>query len=201
MSLTTGARLGPYEILTPIGAGGMGEVWKARDTRLNRIVAIKQLAAAHSDRFDQEARAIAALNHPHICQISVKPTDQQPSIAVLPFADMSAAKDHEWFSDGLAEEIINVLAHIPGLKVTARTSAFAFRGKEQDIRKIAEALNVRTILEGSVRRAGSRVRVTAQLINAERTAITSGQTATTVKWRTCSQCRTRSPRRLRRRWR
>jgi len=86
---------------------------------------------------------------------------------VLPFANMSGDKENEYFSDGLAEEIINVLAHIPGLKVIARTSAFAFRGKEQDIRKIAEALGVRTILEGSVRRAGSRVRVTAQLISAE----------------------------------
>lgn len=70
-------------------------------------------------------------------------------------------------ADGLAEELINLLAHITNLKVTARTSAFAFRGKEQDIRRIAEALGVRTILEGSVRRAGSRIRVTAQLINAE----------------------------------
>ena len=94
-------------------------------------------------------------------------TDTQPSIAVLPFADMSAGKDHEWFSDGLSEEIINVLAHLPGLKVTARTSAFAFRGKDQDVRQIAEALGVRAVLEGSVRRAGSRIRVTAQLINAE----------------------------------
>ena len=80
---------------------------------------------------------------------------------------MSPVKDHEWFSDGLAEEIINALTHIPGLKVTARTSAFAFRGKEQDISAIAEALRVRIILEGSVRQAGNRVRVTAQLINAE----------------------------------
>ncbi len=86
---------------------------------------------------------------------------------MLPFANMSGDKENEYFSDGLAEEIINVLAQVPGLKVTARTSAFAFRGKEQDIRGIAEALNVRTILEGSVRRAGSRIRVTAQLINAE----------------------------------
>jgi eukaryotic-like serine/threonine-protein kinase len=91
---------------------------------------------------------------------------EQPSIAVLPFANMSRDADDEYFSDGLAEEILNVLAQIPGLKVTARTSSFAFRGKEQDIRKIAEALSVRTILEGSVRRAGSRIRVTAQLINA-----------------------------------
>jgi TolB-like protein/Tfp pilus assembly protein PilF len=89
-----------------------------------------------------------------------------PSIAVLPFANMSGDSDQEYFSDGLAEEIINALAQIPGLKVTARTSAFAFRGKEQDITKIAEALRVRTILEGSVRRAGSSLRITVQLIDA-----------------------------------
>ena len=69
MPLSVGDKLGPYEILAPIGAGGMGEVWKARDTRLDRIVAIKRLKEQHSARFEQEARAIAALNHPHICQI------------------------------------------------------------------------------------------------------------------------------------
>ncbi len=340
---TPGAPLGPYVLLAPIGAGGMGEVWKARDTRLNRIVAVKRLKAKHGARFEQEARAIAALNHPNICtlhdigpdylvmeyieghspkgplpvadalalatqiadalmeahvrgilhrdlkpgnimvtakgaiklldfglakiaadadatqtmagavmgtpaymspeQAEGKPLDArsdifsfgavlyeiltgsrafdslgavlrdqpaplqspaedvvtrclakqpgerfqsmaevkaalggirqagglphlEPSIAVLPFANMSRDPDDEYFSDGLAEEILNVLAHIPGLKVTARTSSFAFRGKEQDITKIAETLRVRTILEGSVRRAGSRIRVTAQLINA-----------------------------------
>jgi TolB-like protein/Tfp pilus assembly protein PilF len=99
-------------------------------------------------------------------QVSVKPVQDQPSIAVLPFSNMSADKENEYFSDGLAEEILNSLVRIPGLKVTARTSSFAFRGKEQDIRGIAEALDVKTILEGSVRRAGNRVRVTAQLINA-----------------------------------
>jgi serine/threonine protein kinase/Tfp pilus assembly protein PilF len=364
MSLSPGSKLGPYEIIDLIGSGGMGEVWKARDTRLGRIVAIKKVKEQHSDRFRQEAKSIAALNNPHICQIfdigpdylvleyidgkplscplperetvrlaiqiataieaahkkgiihrDLKPgnimvTDEnsvklldfglaklyeqdglnsnvqtaefpltqagavlgtvaymspeqaqgqpadarsdifafglvlyemlsgrrafsgespnvtvagllrdeppplkasssiqrivsqclakqpsaryqaisevktaleqvsremeakssaepQPSIAVLPFVDMSPGKDNEWFSDGLAEEIINVLAQIPGLRVTARTSAFAFRGKEQDIRKIAETLGVRTILEGSVRRADNRIRVTAQLINAD----------------------------------
>src|SRR6478672_6988325 len=64
-----GVQLGPYHLLAPIGAGGMGEVWKARDTRLDRVVAIKRLKGEHSARFEQEARAIAALNHPHICQI------------------------------------------------------------------------------------------------------------------------------------
>ena len=69
MLLSDGTRLGPYEILSPIGAGGMGEVYKARDTRLDRIVAIKILRGPHSNRFEQEARAVAALNHPHICAL------------------------------------------------------------------------------------------------------------------------------------
>ncbi len=94
------------------------------------------------------------------------PVTVAPSIAVLPFANMSDDKEQDYFSDGLAEEIINHLAQIPALKVIARTSAFAFRGKEQDIRGIAETLGVSTVLEGSVRRSGSRIRVTAQLINA-----------------------------------
>ncbi len=353
MPASPGTRVGPYDILALLGSGGMGEVYKATDTRLGRTVAIKFLKSAYTDRLDREARAIAALNHPNICtihdvgpdylvmeylegaplgspvplenamrlalqiaaaleaahakgivhrdlkpgnifvtqagvklldfglaklragqegsddtlsmtqagtvvgtaaymspeqaqakpldarsdifsfglvlyemlsgqrafsadtgiaimaaivrdeprplkvspeleriiarclrkapadrfqtmgevraaleQISLKPAQEQPSIAVLPFANMSADKENEYFSDGLAEEILNSLVRIPGLKVTARTSSFAFRGKEQDIRGIAEALDVKTILEGSVRKAGNRVRVTAQLINA-----------------------------------
>jgi TolB-like protein/predicted Ser/Thr protein kinase/Tfp pilus assembly protein PilF len=357
MPLSAGELLGPYEILAPIGAGGMGEVYTARDTRLGRIVAIKRLKAEHTERFTREARAIAALNHPHICQIydvgsdylvmeyvqgeplkrplppdeavrlaiqiaealeaahskgiihrdlkpgnilvgtagvklldfglakmedsnpesgafstltvglteagvvvgtvaymspeqaqaqpldarsdifsfglvlyevlsgkrafagetpfatmskivsdeplplqapaalerivtrclrksmaerfqtmteirkalqqiSAKPAEQQASIAVLPFANMSPDKEQEFFSDGLAEEILNALAKMPGLKVIARTSAFAFKGQNTDIRRIAEALGVTNILEGSVRKAGNRIRVTAQLIAA-----------------------------------
>jgi serine/threonine protein kinase len=69
MPLSVGDKLGPYEIVAPLGAGGMGEVWKARDTRLHRIVAIKLLKGRHSARFEQEARAIAALNHSNIGQI------------------------------------------------------------------------------------------------------------------------------------
>src|SRR5262245_29030452 len=69
MPFSVGDKLGPYEILAPIGVGGMGEVWKARDTRLGRTVAIKILRAAHSERFEREARAIAALNHPHVCTL------------------------------------------------------------------------------------------------------------------------------------
>jgi len=69
MPFSVGDRVGPYEILVPIGTGGMGEVWKARDTRLGRVVAIKRLKGPHGERFEQEARAVAALNHPNICQI------------------------------------------------------------------------------------------------------------------------------------
>jgi len=350
MPLSAGTRLGPYEILVSLGAGGMGEVYKARDTRLNRIVAVKVLKEGHAARFRQEARAIAALNHPHICTLydagddylvmeylegtppraplpleealeiasqiadaldaahrrgilhrDLKPSNvlvtsagaklvdfglakhtigsadydatetnagtilgtaaymspeqakglplderadiysfgallyelltgrppfgggstvevlsavirdapaplqspaaavvarclaklpedrfhsmaevktalrqiadpqparEQPSIAVLPFANMSADLDQEYFCDGLAEEIINSLAQLPGLKVTARTSAFYFKGKNARLPEIARELGVEHILEGSVRRSGSRVRITAQLIKA-----------------------------------
>ena len=88
-----------------------------------------------------------------------------PSIAVLPFSNISADPEQEYFCDGMAEEIINALTQIDGLRVVARTSAFAFKGKNVDIREIGRVLNVSTILEGSVRKAGNRVRITAQLIN------------------------------------
>ena len=86
------------------------------------------------------------------------------SIAVLPFSDMSAGKDQEHFSDGISEEIINMLAQVPGLKVTGRTSSFAFKGKNMDLRFIGEQLKVSHILEGSVRKSGNKLRITAQLI-------------------------------------
>jgi len=117
------------------------------------------LRKSPADRFQSMTEVKASL-------AAVRLGAAAPSIAVLPFANMSGDKEQEYFSDGLAEEIINALAQIPGLKVTARTSAFAFRGKEQDITRIAETLHVSTILEGSVRRAGNRIRVTAELINA-----------------------------------
>jgi TolB-like protein len=89
------------------------------------------------------------------------------SIAVLPFVNMSADPDNEYFSDGIAEEILNVLARIPELKVAARTSAFAFKGSSINIAEIAHELKVMHVLEGSVRKSGNQVRVTAQLIKAD----------------------------------
>lgn len=87
-----------------------------------------------------------------------------PSIAVLPFLNMSSDKDQEYFSDGLSEELLNLLAQIPELRVTSRSSAFALKGKDLPVSEIAKRLNVTHVLEGSVRRSGSHVRITAQLI-------------------------------------
>ncbi len=89
------------------------------------------------------------------------------SIAVLPFTDMSEKGDQAYFADGISEEILNLLAGVEGLHVAARTSSFAFRDSQTDIRKIGDLLNVGTLLEGSVRKIGNRVRLTAQLINVE----------------------------------
>ncbi len=89
------------------------------------------------------------------------------SIAVLPFADMSAAGDQEYFGDGIAEELLDLLAKIPELRVISRTSSFQFKGQSADVRTIAQTLAVATILEGSVRKSGDRVRVTAQLVRGD----------------------------------
>jgi len=88
------------------------------------------------------------------------------SVAVLPFVNMSSDEDNDYFSDGLTETLLHMLAQVPGLKVAARTSSFAFKGKNMDIREIAEALQVAHILEGSVQQSGSQIRITAQLIRA-----------------------------------
>ncbi|MBX7532085.1 TIR domain-containing protein [Qipengyuania sp. 1XM1-15A] len=94
----------------------------------------------------------------------VSPTSA--SIAVLPFANMSSDPEQEYFSDGMAEEVLNALANVPGLLVAGRTSSFAFKGKNVDIREIGRVLNVGNVLEGSVRKQGERVRITAQLVRA-----------------------------------
>ena len=94
--------------------------------------------------------------------------DREPaSVAVLPFVNLTADKESEYFGDGLADEVINALTRIPGLRVTARTSSFAFRSKEQDVREIGARLGAAALLEGSVRRQQNRVRVSAQLVSAE----------------------------------
>jgi TolB-like protein/DNA-binding winged helix-turn-helix (wHTH) protein/Tfp pilus assembly protein PilF len=101
-----------------------------------------------------------ARNEPNV------PSSKNTSIAVLPFADMSPAKDQEYFSDGLSEQLIHELAKVSGLKVVGRSSAFQFKGKNQDLREVGRKLGVANVLEGSVRREGNHVRITAELVKA-----------------------------------
>jgi len=96
----------------------------------------------------------------------VPKTDEKQSIAVLPFEDFSSANDQEYFANGISEELLNVLARIDGLRVSSRTSSFAFKGRGASTGEIAEALNVKHILEGSIRKSGATLRITAQLIDA-----------------------------------
>ena len=117
-------------------------------------------------------QTIYQLGHPSLPQAFaplrtlLAPLDTHaPSIAVLPFVNRSSNEEDEYFSDGLADELLNVLAKIRGLRVAARTSAFPFKGKATTIAEIGRALNVATVLEGSVRKAGSRMRIAVQLVN------------------------------------
>ena len=105
------------------------------------------------------------LSVPQTVQVNGKATEAKNRLAVLPFVNMSNDPDNEYFSDGITEELINVLSKIDGLQLTCRTSCFSFKGKHQDVREIGRALNVSKVLEGSVRKAGNRVRITAELVN------------------------------------
>ncbi len=137
---------------------------------LQRVVS-KSLAKNPADRYQSAAemaadlRALIRLGDAVESRTTGRVAKVRPSIAVLPFANMSADPENEYFSDGLTEELLNVLAKSPELKVTGRTSSFAFKGKQEDLRSIGQKLGVETILEGSVRKAGTRVRITAQLVN------------------------------------
>jgi TolB-like protein/Flp pilus assembly protein TadD len=102
---------------------------------------------------------------PDATELRGKGAPAKRSIAVVPFVNMSMDPENEYFSDGITEEILNALVKVEGLQVTSRTSSFAFKGKNIDVRKIGKQLNVTTVLEGSVRKSGNMVRITAQLIN------------------------------------
>jgi TolB-like protein/Flp pilus assembly protein TadD len=129
------------------------------------LIALKLLEKNPGHRYQNAAEVISDLRK--LMEIGLsefKQEDQKPSIAVLPFSNLSADPEQEYFCDGMAEEIINALTHLEGLRVVARTSCFAFKGKHDDIREIGRKLNVDHVLEGSVRKAGNRVRITGQLI-------------------------------------
>jgi TolB-like protein/tRNA A-37 threonylcarbamoyl transferase component Bud32/Flp pilus assembly protein TadD len=123
------------------------------------------------DRYPDVGALISDLKSVNLADIARTSTaavpEEAPSVAVLAFADMSPDKDQDYFGEGIAEELINALAHIRGLRVVARTSAFALKGRSLDVREIGRLLSVKAVLEGSVRKAGDRLRITAQLINVE----------------------------------
>lgn len=133
-------------------------------------VILKCLRKIADDRFPDIESLLEALQGEKVLRTSPAaeqvPPEAIPSVAVLPFADMSPAKDQDYFGEGLAEELIHALARVQGIRVVARTSAFALKGLKLDVREIGKTLGVRAVLEGSVRKAGDRLRVTAQLVDA-----------------------------------
>ncbi|HSN73061.1 MAG TPA: tetratricopeptide repeat protein [Steroidobacteraceae bacterium] len=134
------------------------------------ILAVIAIAGMIVDRWIPRSNVPAVAEQPIPApaagESDVATVSEQPSIAVLPFADMSQAGDQEYFADGLSEELLNLLAQIDELKVIGRTSSFQFKGRNEDLRVIGEQLGVANILEGSVRKSGDKLRVTAQLIRA-----------------------------------
>ena len=120
------------------------------------------------------------------------PRPDTPSIAVLPFDNMSHDSEQEHFSHGLTADLITDLSKVPGLTVAAGSSGFAYKGTAVNVQAVGRDLGVRYVLEGSVRKAGDRVRITAQLSPTLRPVTTSGPSATTASWMTSSRCRTRS---------
>jgi adenylate cyclase len=167
--------------LTPEGLKRDGEVPEAQSIapqtarRMDRMligVLVVALSYFAVDKFLlAPGRAVAPAAATASTTAAIAPPVQaelkETSIAVLPFADMSQAKDQEYFSDGLSEEILNLLAQIRDLKVIGRTSSFAFKGRNEDLRTIGNTLGVRYLLEGSVRKAGADLRITAQLIQVD----------------------------------
>jgi TolB-like protein/Flp pilus assembly protein TadD len=133
---------------------GAGTRWPKLARRLTAVARVVGLGGDKPGRFE-ETEAVAGPSM----------AGQRRSVAVLPFANMSPDPENEYFCDGIAEEIINALTRIPELKVAGRTSAFSFKGRVLDVREIGTKLNVATVLQGSVRRLGDRIRITAQLVD------------------------------------
>ncbi len=157
------ARAVPESLVAVAPGNSAGAAQKAHPkSRRNRILLALGVAGVV---------ALAALLTRH--NVAEKPTSAatnvttDKSIAVLPFVDLSEKHDQEYFADGMAEEVLDLLANIPGLRVISRTSSFQFKGKNQDLRSIGSSLGVSYVVEGSVRRSDQRFRVTAQLINAQ----------------------------------
>ena len=122
---------------------------------------------ASADELKKDLESLMKTRRPGAMERKATREESKPSIAVLPFRDMSPQRDQEYFCEGIAEELINALVKIEGLRVSARTTAFQFKDRDGDIQEIGEQLKVKTVLEGSIRKSGNRLRITAQLINVD----------------------------------
>jgi adenylate cyclase len=151
-------------VVMPWEAGAAAPVASRKSTRTGLFIASALLLASAGLAIWRpwQTRVAPATTAPHVAATTI----DKKSVAVLAFANLSEDKNNEYFSDGVSEELLNVLAKIPGLKVSARTSAFFFKGKQVPIADIAKQLGVAYVVEGSVRKSGDRLRITAQLINA-----------------------------------
>ena len=147
------------------GDRGQQRVTTAEFTIITLLLLIGGGALAFYQSNSEGETAAAASGTPERAASLAAP-DARPSLAVLPFVDLSQAKDQEYLGDGLAEEILNQLAQVPALRLVGRTSSFSFKGKDDDLRTIGSKLGVAHLLDGSVRKAGDRIRITAQLVAA-----------------------------------
>ena len=166
--------LSPEQMFSPAGnrmpgpslapGPGAASVRRSRPVAMFVVLAIAFLGIAYTafDKFVLSKHVVAS-----VATVSAPSAIPEQSIAVLPFADMSEKKDQDYFSDGLTEEMIDLLSQVPDLRVPARTSSFYFKGKNETIANIAQQLKVAHVLEGSVRKSGKRLRITAQLIRAD----------------------------------
>ena len=175
MHAITGRAPTPVRDLCPVASAAVvrvvtGALEKSRERRYQtaRAFLAAMPAAGTAASVDGDALSSTAETRPtHATVGAGTGASEVPSIAVLPFVNMSPDPEQDYFCDGLAEELIDALARLDGLRVVARTSAFRFRGDAPDLREVGRKLNVKTVLEGSVRKAGHRLRINTQLINAE----------------------------------
>jgi TolB-like protein len=129
-------------------------------------ISFQDLGEHNLKNMPEPVRVYRATGMPLVPVTAIKSASDKPSIALLPFTNMSGDPEQEYFSDGITEDIITALSRISNLFIVARTSTFTYKGQSSDVKRIARELGVRYVMEGSVRRAGERLRVTAQLIDA-----------------------------------
>ncbi|PZO09397.1 MAG: hypothetical protein DCF27_05670 [Lysobacteraceae bacterium] len=157
------ADVDPAQSIAPVTAKRMDTLTLGAVALLLVVIAANRYWPSAPPAPSPETETVARTGDPSAPASGAVPPN---SIAVLPFVNMSSDPEQEYFSDGISEEILNVLARVPGLQVAARTSSFSFKGGKQEVPEIAQALQVRLVLEGSVRKQGDQVRITAQLIDA-----------------------------------